>query len=72
MNLPELEREVLKLPPEERARLAEALLESLDALSAEETRRLWIEEARQRDSTFDASSARQADEIFRVARERLG
>jgi hypothetical protein len=40
MNLPDLEIEALKLSIDERARLAETLLKSLDALSEEEHRRI--------------------------------
>ena len=73
MNLPELETEALKLPVAERARLAETLLESLDALSEEEHRRLWTEEAARRDAELDAdpSCGRHAAEVFRNARARL-
>lgn len=73
MNLPDLEAEALKLPVAERARLAETLLESLDALSEEENRRLWVEEAARRDAELDAdpSRGRPAAEVFRDARARL-
>ena len=73
MTLPDLEAEALKLPTAERARLAETLLESLDMLSDEENRRLWIEEATRRDAELDAdpSRARPADDVFRDARARL-
>jgi hypothetical protein len=40
MKLPELEAEALKPPVGERARLAQTLLESLDALSEEGHRQL--------------------------------
>ncbi len=73
MNLPDLEAEALKLPVVERARLAEALLESLDALSEEEHRLLWTEEAARRDAELDAdpSRGRPAENVFREARTRL-
>lgn len=73
MNLPELETEALKLPVAERGRLAEALLESLDALTDEEIRHLWIEEATRRDAQLDTdpSRARPAEDVFRDARARL-
>ncbi|WP_044969992.1 MULTISPECIES: addiction module protein [Sorangium] len=73
MNLPELEAEALKLPVAERARLAEALLASLDELSEEEHRRLWTEEATRRDAELDAdpSRGRPAEDVFRDARARL-
>ena len=73
MNLPDLQAEALKLPVAERARLAEALLESLDALSEEEHRHLWAEEAARRDAELDAdaSRGRPAADVFRDARSRL-
>jgi putative addiction module component (TIGR02574 family) len=73
MNLPELETEALKLPVVDRARLAETLLESLDALSEDEHRRLWTEEAARRDADLDAdpSRGRPAEDVFRDARARL-
>jgi putative addiction module component (TIGR02574 family) len=73
VDLPDLETEALKLPVADRARLAETLLESLDALTNEENRRLWIEEARRRDAELDAdpSRGRSAEDVFRDARARL-
>lgn len=73
MNLPDLESEALKLPVADRARLAEALLESLDAMTDEENRQLWIEEARRRDAELDTdpSRGRPAEDVFRDARARL-
>jgi len=73
VNLPDLEAEALKLPVVERARLAETLLESLDALSAEEHRLLWTEEAARRDAELDAdpSRGRPAENVFCDARARL-
>jgi len=52
MNLPDLEAEALKLPAAERARFAEALMGNLDALSEDENRRLWTEEAATQNSTL--------------------
>lgn len=73
VNLPDLETEALKLPVADRARLAERLLESLDMLSEEEHRRLWIEEATRRDVELDEhpASGRPAHDVFRDARARL-
>lgn len=72
VNLHDLEAEALKLPVDERARLAEALLESLDALPGEEHRRLWTEEAVRRDAELDVdpSRGRPAEDVFREARTR--
>ncbi len=73
MSTEELEVEALKLTPQERARLAEKLLESLENLSDAENARLWAEEAQRRDEAWDANpaTARPAAEVFRDARARL-
>ena len=73
VNLHDLEAEALKLPVDERARLAEALLESLDALTEDEHRRIWNEEAIRRDADLDVepSRGRPAEDVFRDARARL-
>lgn len=74
MNVIDIEAEALKLPVVDRARLAEALLQSLDALSEEDHQRLWTEEALRRDAELDAdpTKGRPAAEVFRAARARLG
>lgn len=74
MTLPDLQTEALKLPRSERARLAQALLESLDDLSQEENDRLWIEEAQRRDLELEQGSVqeRPAVEVFRQLRSRIG
>ncbi len=74
MNVIDIEAEALKLPVVDRARLAEALLKSLDALSEEDHQRLWTEEALRRDAELDAdpTKGRPAAEVFRAARARLG
>lgn len=73
MRLLDLEVEALKLPVEERARLAETLLASLDALSQGERRREWTDEAARRDAELDAvpNRGRPVDEVFQQARARL-
>ena len=49
-SLPEIEKDALRLSPEDRARLAVRLLSSLEgtAESAEEIEKLWIKEAERR------------------------
>jgi putative addiction module component (TIGR02574 family) len=73
MSTEELEMEALKLAPQERARLAEKLLESLENLSEEENAKLWVEETERRNQGWDAnpSMGRAADDVFRDARVRL-
>jgi putative addiction module component (TIGR02574 family) len=73
MSTEELEVEALKLAPQERARLAEKLLESLENLSEDENAKLWADEAKRRDQACDAEPGvgRSAAEVFRDARTRL-
>ena len=73
MTTEELEAEALKLTPAGRARLAERLLASLEALSDEENTRLWAEEAQRRDDAWEASgdAGHPAVEVFRDARAGL-
>jgi hypothetical protein len=73
MTLEELEAAALKLDPKGRARLAGRLLDSLEALSAEENARIWAEEAQRRLEALEAGTllSRSADEVFRDARSRL-
>lgn len=74
MDDQDIETEALKLPVAARARLAELLLRSLDALSEEEHQRVWTEEAARRDAELDAdpTKGRPAADVFRDARARLG
>ncbi len=46
-------KEALSLAPEDRARLASELLDSLDNLPPGESRQLWLEEARRRAKQID-------------------
>lgn len=73
MTAIDLESEVLKLSPKERARIAQRLLESLEAPSQEEIESLWLDEAERRDRALDDDPSRAipADEVLREARARL-
>ena len=73
MSIEELEAAALKLDPKARARLAERLLDSLEALSPDENARIWAEEAQRRAVALEsgALSSRPADEVFREARSRI-
>jgi putative addiction module component (TIGR02574 family) len=73
MTLVDLESEVLKLAPKDRARIAQKLLASLEALSEPEIESLWLEEAERRDRALDADPSRAipADEVMREAHARL-
>ncbi len=74
MTHDELEVELRKLDLRERARLAAALLNSLEQLSDDENARLWAEEAERRhdDLMANTTSGRSATDVFREIRERLG
>jgi hypothetical protein len=73
MSNEEIEAEAPKLDPKARARLAEKLLESLEALSDRENERLWAEEADRRDAEWDTApgGARPATDVLRDARAKL-
>ena len=73
MTVDEMEAQILKLDLRARARLAHALLESLDALSEEENEKLWVEEAQRRDAAIERGDVaeRQFEDVLREARERL-
>jgi putative addiction module component (TIGR02574 family) len=73
MDIATLEREVLKLSAEERARLARELLDSLDRLPSQDIDRLWLEEASRRAAQLDAGEANlvPGDEADRKARALL-
>jgi putative addiction module component (TIGR02574 family) len=70
MNRDELEAEIMKLNLDERARLAERIILSLDAPSDEENLRLWVTEAERRLRDLRAGRAREipAEDVFRRAR----
>ena len=73
MTANDLESEVLKLDPKERARIAQRLLESLETLSENEIESLWYQEAERRDRALDEDPSRviPADEVMREARARV-
>lgn len=73
MGPEELKVEALRLAPEARAKLAHALLKSLEDLSESERESLWIEEAIRRDREFDAGEVpmRRAEDVLKEARTRL-
>jgi putative addiction module component (TIGR02574 family) len=65
-----VEREALRLSPEDRAQLAQKLLLSLDALSEEELENTWLTEANRRARELDRGEVQPipADEVRRKAR----
>ena len=73
MDIEKIEAELLALPSELRASLAEKLLLSLEDLSESEFERLWAEESARRAAAIDAgrTTAIPGDEVSRKARALL-
>ena len=73
MDLQSLEHEALRLSPEDRAKLAQKLLLSLDALSEEESEQAWLIEADRRARELDRGEIEPIsdDEVRRKARTLL-
>ena len=73
MNPDDVEQVALSLDPKSRARLAEKLLASLDALTESEVDQLWVEEAERRgeESDGDPPAWRSADDVLRDAKAKL-
>ena len=71
MSIQEIEAEVLKLPLHERARLAEALIASLD--EEDEVARAWTEEAERRYEEIRSGTVGTlpAEDVFSRIRARL-
>ena len=69
-ELEECEAQVLKLPVEDRALLAEHLIASLDSVEDSENERLWVKEAENRYQQYKSGniSARPAADVLRDAR----
>ncbi|MGZ8219289.1 addiction module protein [Methylomagnum sp.] len=67
MNIQSVEQAALKLPVEERAKLAEKLLSSLEDLPEAEAERLWWAESRRRAAEIDKGLVQliPADEVDR-------
>lgn len=72
-NMKELEAQAAKLAPDERARLAYAMLVSLDGVDEGDIEEAWRVEARQRLATYRRGEidAVPAAEVFDKARRRL-
>ena len=68
-----LEAKVLKLPPEERARLAERLISSLDREADADSEELWIREAERRLEELESGrvTAIPAERVVEKARSSL-
>lgn len=70
MNLQRIEDEALHLPKEERARLIQKLVLSLESPSKEELRSGWLLEARRRAQELDDGSVQavSSEDVMRKAR----
>jgi len=73
VKLSDLEVEALKLDPQERARLAERLLDSLEKLPEAEVEALWLDEAERRDREVDEGRVTliPADEVLAELKSRF-
>jgi hypothetical protein len=73
MDFDSVEKEALSLSTDDRARLAQELLESLDTLPPDELRKLWLDEAERRAAQIDRGEAVlvSGDEVARKARALL-
>lgn len=69
-QLMECEAQALKLPPTDRAALAERLIASLDNLNEQQNEQLWIDEADRRYREYKSVNitARSAEEVLSDAR----
>ena len=56
MDIEKIETEALGLSPEDRAKLAHRLLESLDTLSEQEAEQIWITEAKRRAQELESGA----------------
>ncbi len=72
-QLMEFEAVALKLPPADRATLAERLIASLDELNDDQNEQLWLEEAdrRYREYKDGNISSRSAEDVLRDARNAI-
>ena len=73
MEFHTVEYEALLLPPQERAKLAQRLLLSLDELSEEELNELWLSEANRRARELDSGESQpvSSEEVMRKAKALL-
>jgi putative addiction module component (TIGR02574 family) len=58
MSFVAIEKQALELPMQERARLAQRLLESLDEISEAEAEQLWLQVAARRAEEIDQGTVR--------------
>ena len=73
MGIKDLQAEALRLSGKDRARLAEALLLSLDDASDDQAEKLWLDEAQRRYRAYRGgmSKGKPAEQAFRAARAKI-
>lgn len=73
MKFEEIQQAALNLTPEERARLAHGLVQSLDSATAAEIEALWLEEAGRRNDEMDKGTVKSipGNEVFKRIRTHL-
>jgi putative addiction module component (TIGR02574 family) len=74
LTIDQLEQEAMQLPAASRARLADKLVESLDAAEIDEVQKLWAEEAVRRRDEVRSGQAKPipAEEVFSEVRRMVG
>jgi hypothetical protein len=67
----EIQRQIIRLQPEEKAALAHKLIEELDESTDENAERLWLEESARRYEAYQrgAIPSRDGDEVMKTVRE---
>jgi hypothetical protein len=70
MDFESIEKEALSLNAQQRARLAQELLDSIDNLTPQELEALWLDEAERRAEEIDGGAAAlvEGEEVARKAR----
>lgn len=73
-NTESIEKELLRLEPENRAKLVHSLVKSLGNLSETELNILWLDEVERRDAELESGSveAVSGDEVLNRIRNRHG
>ncbi|MDI6766936.1 MAG: addiction module protein [Bacteroidota bacterium] len=70
MTVQQIEKQVLKLDANSRAKLASKLLSSLDELSDVENEKLWAEEAVHRHKELSSGKSKSAEVVFKNAQKK--
>jgi hypothetical protein len=72
-TLEEIEHEIFRLKPEQKAALALSIIDNLDTEADEDVEQLWLEEAQRRYEAYLSSESRAipAKEAFAKARARI-